>query len=141
MNKWLAKFVDASPEDRTDKPDILPVQGTMSGMSGPLSKSPGENAPPVLDNSSRNGTDKPDILPPLALVIEPAAPNGRPIYFEGADGRILGPAQPEFLAMSEGQFWVVVSLHRAPRRISADRLRSRQAFESQTEPRETELIR
>jgi hypothetical protein len=39
MDKWLAKFLDDTLEDRPDKPDILPQTVSVSGMSGPFPKS------------------------------------------------------------------------------------------------------
>lgn len=81
---------------------------------------------------------------PLALsgvVIEPAAPNPRPVYFEQADGLILGPAVPEFLAQAGREFWVVVQYDGAPRWIRSDRLRSKPAFEHQVTPIPFERIR
>lgn len=42
MNKWLAKFSAAHQENQPDIPDILP---SVSGLSGPFSKNPPENAP------------------------------------------------------------------------------------------------
>ena len=63
------------------------------------------------------------------IIIEPAAPNARPIYWETADGRILGPAVPEFLARSGDTFWIVTTFEGQPRWVNSDRLRSRTAFE------------
>lgn len=34
MGKWLSKFSNDTPGDRTDKPDILPPELSVSGMSG-----------------------------------------------------------------------------------------------------------
>ena len=68
-------------------------------------------------------------------VIEPAAPNARPVYWEAADGQILGPAGPESLAMvGSGQtaaFWVVVTYDGSPRWVQSERLRSEQQFKNQ----------
>ena len=75
------------------------------------------------------------------LVIEPAAPDARPIYWEAADTRILGPAVPEFLARAGDTFWIVTTFEGQARWINADRLRSRKAFEQQPEVREVEPIR
>lgn len=74
-------------------------------------------------------------------LIEPAAPNARPVFWETADRLILGPAVPEFLAQVGAQFWVVVQYDGAPRWIRSDRLRSRRAFETQLTPIPFERIR
>lgn len=74
-------------------------------------------------------------------LIEPAAPNARPVYWENADGVILGPAVPEFLAQAGQQFWVIVQHEAMPRWVRADRLRSKQAFEKQVSPVPFERIK
>ena len=60
-------------------------------------------------------------------LIEPASPTAKPIYWESVDGKILGPAKPEFLAKSgpdgHEQFWIVVTFRKITRWISSDRLR------------------
>ena len=63
------------------------------------------------------------------IIIESAAPNARPIYWETGDGRILGPAVPDFLAQVGSDFWIVTTYETQPRWIRSDRLRSRKAFE------------
>lgn len=78
---------------------------------------------------------------PSQPVIEPAASNAKPIYWEHAEGRILGPAVPEFLAQVGEQFWVVVQYDGVPRWIRADRLRSKHAFEQQVKPIPFERIK
>ncbi|MGZ8373314.1 MAG: hypothetical protein ACXW4A_00160 [Nitrospira sp.] len=55
MDKWLAKFLDETPEYRTDKPDILPEGVRVSGLSGPF--------PCILPESSCVQAD--DVLPTL----------------------------------------------------------------------------
>lgn len=59
--------------------------------------------------------------------MEPAALHARPIWWESADGRILGPAQPEFLAKTGSgpseQFWIVTTYGGLTRWVRADRLR------------------
>ncbi len=72
---------------------------------------------------------------------QPAAPNTRPIYWETGDGRILGPAVPEFLGKDGNTFWVSVTFEGQIRWINADRLRSHKAFLNQRELQEIELIR
>jgi len=69
------------------------------------------------------------------VVIEPAAPNARPVFWKSATGEILGLARPEFLAQVGPHFWVIVTWDGLPRWIRSDRLRSKQAFETQTVPR------
>ena len=68
-------------------------------------------------------------------VVDLAAPNARSVYWESTDGRILGPGQPEFLARvgagDGATFWVIVTYRGAVRWIRSDRLRSRQAWETQ----------
>ncbi len=78
---------------------------------------------------------------PAPIVIEPAAPNARPVYWENADGVILGPAIPEFLAQVGQHFWVIVQYDEAPRWIRSDRLRNKQAFERQVKPIPFERIK
>ena len=79
------------------------------------------------------------------IVIGPAAPNARAVYWETGDTRILGPAVPEYLAMvgtdPTASFWVIVTYQGMPRWINANRLRSRKAFEEQAPVQEVELIR
>lgn len=79
------------------------------------------------------------------VTIEPAASNARPVYWENADGVILGPAIPEYLARVQecgsDAFWVIVTHDGLPRWIRSDRLRSRRAFETQPAVRIEEPIR
>jgi hypothetical protein len=79
--------------------------------------------------------------PQSHTVIEPASQNARPIYWESGDGRILGPAIPEFLARDGRTFWIVTTLEGQIRWINADQLRSKKAFEQQKPLRDVELIR
>src|SRR5689334_1580365 len=73
--------------------------------------------------------------------IQPAAPNTKAIYWQTGDGRILGPAVPEFLARDGDTFWIVTTFQKEIRWINADQLRSKNAFEEQVEVHETELVR
>ena len=71
-----------------------------------------------------------------SVVIEPAHPNARPIYWERNDGNIYGPARLQFLAqvglgLKTTDFCVVVSFDGGLVWIRSDRLRSRQQFEAQ----------
>ena len=71
-----------------------------------------------------------------AVVIEPASPTARLVYWERNDGRIYGPAIPEFLAhvglgLKTTNFWVVTDCETQLVWIRSDRLRSRQQFEAQ----------
>lgn len=78
------------------------------------------------------------------VALEPAHQNARLVYWERADGRIYGPARPEFLAQvgtgSAARFWVVVSYGGQPVWILSDRLRSRQAFEQQIPPTDVSAV-
>jgi len=78
------------------------------------------------------------------VVIEPAAPNARLIYWERATG-IVGPAQPEFLVMvgsgPTASFWVVVQFEGLPIWINSTVLRSQQAFAQQITPKVVDRIR
>jgi|CXWL01.1.fsa_nt_gi hypothetical protein len=69
------------------------------------------------------------------IVIEPAAANPRPVYWERADLSIVGPGQPEFLAkVGEGlraTYWVVAQFQGVPVWINSIVLRSKKAFEQQ----------
>lgn len=79
------------------------------------------------------------------VVIEPAANNARQVFWEQADGRILGPAVPEFLAkVGDGPratFWIVVTHDGQPRWVRSDRLRSRRQFQTQLPVRTVEQIK
>lgn len=75
------------------------------------------------------------------IIIEPAAPNARPVYWQTGDGRILGPAVPEFFLRDGEGYWISVTFKGHVRFIRDDRLRSRKAFEEQAEIREVEPIR
>jgi hypothetical protein len=69
------------------------------------------------------------------VVVEPAATHACQVYWKTNDGRILGPAVPEFLAQvgtgMAARFWVVVKYEGLPRWVLSDQLRSKQAFDSQ----------
>ena len=96
----------------------------------------------VSQNSSlAHHGDSPMVDPPMPLDIIPAASVAKPIYWETGDGRILGPATPEFLAKSGKQFWIVTTFEGQIRWINADQLRSKNAFEGQRAIHEVELIR
>ncbi len=80
------------------------------------------------------------------VVIEPAAPESKPVFWESSDGRIQGPAQPEFLVqvglgLRSVDFWVIAHNGITPIWIRSDRLRSMKQFETQRPLRETKLIR
>jgi hypothetical protein len=78
------------------------------------------------------------------ITVEPAAANARPVYWERADGSIVGPAVPEFLAKVgtglTASYWVVCQLHGQSVWVLTDRLRSRKAFEEQSEVRVVQLL-
>jgi len=75
------------------------------------------------------------------VMIEPAAPNAQPIYWETGDARILGPGVPEFLMRDGDAFWISATFEQAIWWINADRLRSRKAFLAQLPLKEVEIIR
>ena len=78
------------------------------------------------------------------IVIESAAANPRPVYWERADLSIVGPGRPEFLAkVGEGlraTYWVVAQFQGVPVWINSIMLRSKKAFEQQAEVRVVEPI-
>ena len=67
-----------------------------------------------------------------AIVIDPASPMARPIYWESMDGTWHGPVKPEYLGRTgtvpNERFWVIVNDEGNIRWIWADLLRSHQAF-------------
>ena len=80
-------------------------------------------------------------VPTDSIVIEPAAQDARPVFWETAKGQILGPAVPECLAQDGDDFWIGTTYDGQPRWIRSDRLRSFKAFLEQTEVKEVEPIR
>lgn len=70
-----------------------------------------------------------------SVTIDPAMKtDGSPlssIYWETGDGRILGPAVPEYLARDRNTFWIVVTFRGRIWWINADRLQSKKAFDAQ----------
>jgi hypothetical protein len=81
MGKWLDRFSADNQESLPDIPDIVP---SVSGLSG----------------SDLKESAKIETLPGVGhhVVVEPAATHARQVYWETNDGRIRGPALPEFLA-------------------------------------------
>lgn len=79
------------------------------------------------------------------VTVEPAPPTARPVYWEAADGRIIGPAVPELLARAgngpSASFWIVTTYEGQLHWINADRLRSQRQFERQVEVYEVEPVR
>ena len=67
--------------------------------------------------------------PPETVVIEPAAANARPVYWEGSEGKLCGPATPEFLAKTdtgeEERFWVLVTFEGTIRLVWSEILRAK----------------
>jgi len=59
------------------------------------------------------------------LVVEPAAPNARAVYWENADGSFGGPMVPIFLARYGERSYVVVDDQGENRWILSDMLRAR----------------
>ncbi|MEP6960079.1 MAG: hypothetical protein ABI980_15235 [Nitrospirota bacterium] len=79
------------------------------------------------------------------IIIDPASPTAREVYWEQADGRIVGGVKPEFLATigtgKTATFWIITDYEGQARWVRSDRLRSRKAFEQQVDVRQVELIR
>lgn len=79
------------------------------------------------------------------VVIEPAAPNPRPVFWERGDGSIVGPGRPEFLARvgngPKASFWVVAQFQGVPVWLNSIRLRSKRQFDKQIKPMVVERIR
>ena len=69
------------------------------------------------------------------IVLEPASPTARPVYWESREGTWHGPVKPEYLGKTgtgdKEVFWVVVCYNKTVQWIRSDLLRSRQAFEAQ----------
>lgn len=80
-------------------------------------------------------------MPNQNFEIQSAAPNAKAIYWETGNGRILGPAVPEFLGRDGNTFWISTTFDGRIWWINADRLRSQKAFVDQREVREVEAIR
>jgi hypothetical protein len=72
-----------------------------------------------------------------SIVIEPASPTARPIYWEAMDGTWHGPVKPEFLGRTlsghKERFWVIVTYNGNIRWIWSDLLRTVQASEGSDE--------
>ena len=87
--------------------------------------------------------NKPGIVAALQaaenIVIEPAAANPRPVYWERGDLSIVGPGRPEFLAKvgtgATERFWVIVEYQGHAIWVQSNQLRSRKEFEQQSEVR------
>lgn len=108
---------------------------------------------PLLDKARAILAQPKQGAPPMAITIDPeenkvtmtdqnfeiqsAAPNVRAIHWETGDGRILGPAVPEFLGRDRNTFWVSVTFEGQIRWINADRLRSKKAFDAQRAVKES----
>ncbi len=96
-------------------------------------------SPPISTTAS--------VTPPAAeaVVIERAAPTASPVYWERGDGSIVGPAQPEFLAMVDNglraSYWVIALYAGQPVWIKSIVLRSKKAFEQQVTPKPVQWIR
>lgn len=115
-----------------------------------------KKGPPLMANTLEEAGDKVPMTEPNASAVthggntasaiqnfetQPAAPNAKAIYWETGNGRILGPAVPEFLGRDGNTFWVSVTFDDRIWWINADRLRSWKAFVNQREVREVEAIR
>ncbi|GKS64837.1 hypothetical protein YTPLAS72_21410 [Nitrospira sp.] len=108
---------------------------------------PSPKLKPLEDEDNKAPVIEPAVRPPSPkdIEIEPAAkPDGSPlspIYWETGDGRIIGPAVPEFFLRDGDEYWISVTFEEHIRFIRDDRLRSRKTFLEQNEVREVELIR
>jgi|SRR5215472_10587110 len=80
-----------------------------------------------------------------SVTIEPAHSEARPVFWEKADGSIVGPAKPEFLArVGSGpheSYCVVATFEGLPVWIRSDFLRSKKQFEHQPKVRTVEFIK
>lgn len=105
----------------------------------------GENKFPITEATVPavipGGIAPPHAAPSKNVEIQPAAPNAKAIYWQTGDGRILGPAVPEFFLRDGEEYWISMTFKGNVRFIRDDRLRSRKAFEEQVEVRQVELIR
>lgn len=88
-----------------------------------------------MDLTPGQPVELPTVSLPDPIVIEPAHHTARPIFWERNDGRIYGPASPEFLAMvgtrSQASYWVVVAYQGSSVWVNADRLRTKKQFQKQ----------
>ncbi|MDC8450044.1 MAG: hypothetical protein LV473_17045 [Nitrospira sp.] len=79
------------------------------------------------------------------VIVEPAVkPDGAPlsrIYWQTSDGRILGPATPEFFLQDGDAFWISATFKGQIWFILDSRLRSKKLFETQRPLLGAELIR
>lgn len=64
-----------------------------------------------------------------------------PIFWEAGDGRIVGPAVPEFFIRDSAAFWISATFQGQIWFVREDRLRSKKAVQQQQPLREVELIR
>lgn len=67
-----------------------------------------------------------------SLEVQAAESNAKVAYWEAGDGRILGPAVPEFLGRDGNSFWIVTTFRGQIWWINADRLRSKKSFDAQS---------
>lgn len=129
MSKWIAKFLAVHPDSLPDRPDSM------------------EGNPHFSPASLDSGSDTPDTMElPIhdGIHMEPATkPDGSAlssIYWEASDGRIMGPALPEFFLRDGNAYWISVTFRGQVRFIREDRLRSKKAFETQRPMQEIERI-
>jgi hypothetical protein len=105
-----------------------PATGTLEVQPSVASVATVAVARPHSENCERTPTDP-------EVVIEPASPTARPVYWESEDGTWHGPVKPEYLGRTgsgdKEQFWVIVSYKGTVRWIWSDLLRSRQVFDTQ----------
>jgi hypothetical protein len=136
MGKWLEKFSADRPESRTAKADTVREMGAMSGMSVRDIEVSAKITPPDETSTALQDAE--------TIVIEPAAANPRPVYWERSDLSIVGPGRPEFLAKvgsgPKASYWVVAQFQGGPVWINSIVLRSKKAFEQQAKVRVVEPI-
>ena len=85
------------------------------------------------------------VNPDPPIMIDPAGPIARPVYWERGTGEIFGPATVTHLAKTNAgpseRFWVIVEFQGSIAWVLADQLRSKRQFLEQRPLREIELIR
>jgi len=111
----------------TGQPEVQPSVASVAIVAG--EKRP-VATPESLEALDQRGDEV--ISGIVDVVVEPASPTAKPIYWEAMDGTWHGPVRPEYLGRTgrshNEQFWIIVSYSGAFRWIWADLLRSHQAF-------------
>ena len=129
------------------RPDLDGYEDRAHGQYGQNRQRGGDSVNSVHISKARHAPTSPDpsqeeaVVPTPAavtiesmakrsdVVLEPAASNARPVFWEDATGQILGPAVPEYLGRTGSghmeRFWVIVTYEGSIRWIRDDRLRRR----------------